>query len=700
MSSPPITLETAPMSLNLLEIQNHVTRRNLVTVTCLVAILLIVSLVYQPGLRGPFVLDDAENISRDPSVALKELNWENIRQALGADERAPLKRPLAALTFALNYYWAGGFDKTWYFKITNLIIHEINTVLVCGLVFLLLSSPRLREMLTKPQRQTTALLGTALWAIHPIQLTNVLYVVQRMNSLATLFMLLGLILFLYGRQRLATSPAKALWLMCIGTIGGMTLGMASKENAALIPLYLLVIEYVLFPQNDLDKRTRHYLYAFYALILAIPVTVFLAYIATHHDFFTDAFATRQFSAYERLLTETRVLWYYVGLLLVPSTNRLSLFHDDILPSHSLFDPISTFFATSAIAAVLMLSLLYAKRFPVASFAILWFLIGHSMESTVLDLELVYEHRNYLPSLGPFLALAYGLIVLTKFGSSNKLLWYGCAVILVGMLGIDTWVRAESWKDIHTFAVTEARHHPMSERANDFAAHVSLIENHDIGEALQYTLRGLKAAPQEVGFWVDLQILLTLLPSQYNYVAATQLPIPSALTIQETIPRLLHETPVSVHGVVSLDNLRRCVVMPPHACVSLREEATRWSILAADESQTSRDYRGILAANAAQLFADTGDYRQAFNYMNRASAKLPDLMSYKLAKTEYLLKLGCPDQAKPVIEQIEQMKQNKNSDNLTNQTSLIRLKETYNALLKRGPGTARSKHLCYMLDKEI
>jgi hypothetical protein len=516
-----------------------------------------------------------------------------------------------------------------------------------------------------------------------------------MNGLATLFMLAGLILFMRGRQHLPTSPVKALWLMCIGAIGGMTLGIAAKENAALTPLYLLVIEYTLFSRNDLEKRTRHYLYAFYVLSLAIPATVLVSYIATHPNFILDAFATRQFTAYERLLTETRVLWYYVGLLLVPSTNRLSLFHDDISLSHGLFDPFSTFFAVCGIAAVLVFSLLNAKRFPVAALAILWFLVGHSMESTVIDLELVYEHRNYLPSLGPLFAFAYGLIALAKIGSSSKLLWYGCAVILVGMLGIDTWVRADSWKDIHTFAVTEAQHHPMSERANDFAARVSLIEKQDVGEALQYTLRGLKAAPGEVGFWVDLQILLALLPSQYNYIAVANLPIPPERTVSETVPRLLREKHVSVHAVVSLENLRRCVVMPPHACSSLRERATQWTILAADESQTSRDYGGILAANVAQLLAYNGDYVRAYQYMNRASAELPNLISYKLGLAEYSLRLGCLDQVKSMIEQIEQMAQQKTALNQTNQASLNKLKEMYSVSVKQGSGTTHiAGHLCY------
>lgn len=673
-------------------------RKKLTTIAGLAVILLIVSLAYLPGLNGPFVLDDAENISLDPSIAIDRLNFEEIQRALHADAHGPLKRPLASLTFALDYYWAGGFESTWYFKITNLIIHAINTVLVYGVLHLLLSTPRLRKTLTQPEQQAVALLGTALWAIHPIQLTNVLYVVQRMNSLSALFVLAGLILFLLGRQRLSTSPVKALWLMSGGAVGGMALGLTAKENAALIPLYLSVVEYTLFTRNDLTQWKRRQLYLFYAICFALPVAVFVTYIVTHPEFITDAFATRQFAAYERLLTESRILWFYVSLMLVPSTERMGLFHDDIPQSHGLFDPFSTFIAASGIAVVLAFSLFKAKRFPVAALAILWFLVGHSMESTIFDLELAFEHRNYLPSLGLFFALAYGLISLTKIGSSRKLPWYGLAVALVGMLGIVTWVRADSWKDINTFSISVAQHHPNSPRANDFAARVSLIEKQDVDASLRYTLRGIEAAPQEVGFLIDLQILLALLPPQYPLMVADPT-IPPALTDPEAITRLLLGKRLSVHGVISLENLRRCIIRPPHPCGSLRKQATQWLTVAANESRTSHDYRGILAADAAQLFASAGNYKLAYAYMKRASAEFPDLISYKLGLAEYSLRLGCLDQAKSKIEQIEQIAQQKTALNQTNQASLDELKEMYSASVKPGSGTAHiAGHLCYKIDK--
>jgi hypothetical protein len=672
-------------------------RRKLVTAICLATILLIVSLAYLPGLRGPFVLDDTENILRDPALAMKELSWEGIRNALGSDARGPLKRPLASLTFAINYYWAGGFDAAWNFKVTNLVIHSINTLLVFSVALLLLSSPRLRESLTQPEKQTVACLCAALWAIHPLQLTNVLYVVQRMNSLSTLFMLAGLIFFMRGRLELATSSKKALWFMSIGAIGGMALGLTAKENAALLPLYLLVIEYTLFSRNDLTRRARQALVGFYALILALPAIVLIVYIIAHPAFVTDAFATRRFTAYERLLTESRILWYYIGLLLVPSTKRLGLFHDDIPLSSGVLDPLSTLFAVGGIMVAFAFAVFQVKRFPVATLAILWFLIGHSMESTVLDLELIYEHRNYMPILGPLFACAYGLISLERKYPSSKPVWHGLAMVLVGMLSVGTWVRADSWKDIRTFAATEAQHHPQSERANDFAARVSLIENHDVRGALPYTLRGLKAAPDEVGFLIDLQILLALLPPEYRANAAT-LDIPQEVLAPDRISAFLRTKSVSVHGVISLENLQRCVVTPPHSCDSLREKAIQWLIIAADGSETSHAHRGMLAASAARLLAYAGDYQRAYDYISRASAEFPDLVSYRLGKVEYLLKLGCQVQAKSVLEKIEQMNQLKYTYNTENQTSFNRLKEIYSASLKQGSGsTARTEQLCYKLD---
>jgi len=672
-------------------------KTNFVTVAGLAVILLLIGWAYQPGLHGPFVLDSPENISLEPSIAIKKFDPENIHRIWNLDALLSLKRPLASLTFALNYYWAGGFESTWYFKVTNLAIHAINVILVYGVLLMLLSAPRLRQSTSNSERRAVAIIGSALWAVHPIQLTNVLYVVQRMNSLSALFVLAGLLLYMLGRERLSTSPAKALGLMASGAIGGMVLGIPAKENAALLPLYLLVIEYTLFSRDDMSRRARKHLYIFLTFCLALPAMLFVTYVIAHPEFMANGFAMRRFTAYERLLTEGRILWYYVSLLLVPSTKRLSLFHDDIPLSHGLFDPFSTFIAASGIVLVLAFSLFKTKRHPVAAFAILWFLVGHAMESTVLNLELAYEHRNYLPSLGLFFALAYGLVSLARFSASSKRLWYGLAVVMVGVLSVGTWVRADTWKDSYTFAVTEAQHHPGSERANDFAARVSLNQRNDLGEALRYTLRGQQAAPEEVGFLIDLQILLALMPPHYPLTDA-DLSITPELTASGTITRLLREKPVSVHAVVSFENLTRCILTPPYPCRSLRDQATEWLRVAADESRTSRAYRGILAGDAARLFASAGDNERAYEYVHRASAEFPHLMSYKLGMAEYALKMGCLEQVKPLLAQIERMAR-QNPPGQTNQISLDRLREMYDSSIKQNSSVGHTAgHLCYKINE--
>ena len=655
------------------------------------------TLIYAPGLNGPFVLDDEENITAVREIAIHHLDYVSLRDAALNSLDGPLKRPLAALSFALNHYISGGFDATFGFKFTNLLIHLANTVLVFFFCWVLLDAPELQDRLPAGRRATVALLAAALWAYHPIQTTNVLYVVQRMNSLATLFMLAGLIFFVRGRLQLAASPKKSSWFMGIGSIGGIALGLTAKENAALLPLYLLVIEFTLFSRDDLTQRARQYLFRFYALNLAFLPAILIIYLVNHPEFIADAYATRHFTAYERLLTETRILWHYVFLLLVPNTMHLGLFHDDIPLSNSIFDPISTLVAIIGITVAIVSAFIHAKRFPIAALAILWFLVGHSMESTILDLELVYEHRNYLPSLGPLFAIAYGLISLARYYPSSKPVWYGLAMVLVGILGVSTWIRADSWKDIRTFATTEAQHHPKSGRANNFAAHVSLMKNHDVLGALPYTLRGLKVAPDEVGFLVDLQIFLALVPPEYRS-NVTALDIPQELVAPDRISAFLRSKSVSVHGVISLENLQRCVVAPPHACNALREKAVQWLVIAADDARTSHAHRGIIAASAAQLLAYTGDYLRAYEYINRASAEFPHLVSYRLGKAEYLLKLGCRTQAKTVLEQIERMKQLKYTYNAENQTSFNRLKEIYNVSLKQDSGTAQTEQLCYKLDK--
>jgi hypothetical protein len=637
-----------------------------------IAVVLAACVVYWPGLNGPYVLDDGENILQNPSVALTEISRDNILAALQGNHSGPLKRPVAALSFALNHYFNSGFYPAFAFKATNLAIHLVNGYLIYLLVLKLLGSPRLAGGLDDGHRRHVAIFTAAVWALHPLQLTNILYVVQRMNSLSALFVLAGLVLFVHGRMLLGTNGTKGLALMAGGTAGGMVFGLASKENAALLPVFALVIEYCFFRFQTPDKRRNRSLLLFYASVALLPAVVVSAYLLFNPDFILDSYLTRHFTVFERVLTETRILWSYAGLILFPASHYFSLFHDDITLSTSLLTPITTLFAVTSVLVALGLALAQAGRHPVVSFSILWFLGGHALESGFLGLELAYEHRNYLPSAGILFAVVYGLVCASGKTRHGSLVAAAALAAILLTFSFVTWNRANIWSDIHTLAEHTARTHPNSPRANDFAARVSLGVKRDMTSGINYILKGLRLAPEEVGFHIDLLILLNRLSAEIGHDIQRQSQQNNDQTfkvritgLDETLEanrtktgiRLSHESsnpevvsellatkPISVHGIFSLENLRRCMLDPPRSCAGLHDIALTWFTLAKRNPRTSRDYHAVLAGNIAMLYADAGDMANALDYIDQAVALLPDHVSYQVARAEYLIRLGHLEEA--------------------------------------------------------
>ena len=137
----------------------------------------LVGLVYLPGLGGGFAFDDYHTIVDNPSLDIQTLSWDALLDAaMSGVGIGPLARPLAMLSFAANRSVAGLRPEA--YKLTNLAIHALNALLIFGLLRSWL--PRLA-----PRAPTAcAWLIAALWALHPINLTAVLYVVQRMTSLS------------------------------------------------------------------------------------------------------------------------------------------------------------------------------------------------------------------------------------------------------------------------------------------------------------------------------------------------------------------------------------------------------------------------------------------------------------------------------------------------------------------------------------
>ncbi len=149
--------------------------------------------------------------------------------------------------------------------------------------------------------------------------------------------------------------------------------------------------------------------------------------------------------------------------MLPQLSDFALYHDDIALSTGLFEPITTFFSCVGIFVACIASLIAARKFPVFGFCVAWFVIGHSMESSIFPLELVHEHRNYFPSFGIIFGLTY--LVSTIIGKvENRRVSPAAAALTIFLLSGLTFIRAGTWSDPVTLAVTEAEHHRASYRS--------------------------------------------------------------------------------------------------------------------------------------------------------------------------------------------------------------------------------------------
>ncbi len=433
------------------------------TVRHLAAVILIVVLtliVYWPGLSGGFIFDDVSNITNNPAVRIQHLEWNALKQAASGLPG----RPISRASFGLDYLLHG--LNPFASKLENLLIHITNALLIYALcVTLVRVLKRNRRVLPEGFSATLFASAVALaWALHPINLTSVLYVVQRMNSLSTLFVLMGLLLYLYGRQQYVQHPLRGGTWMALAVILFTPLAYWSKENGVLLMGFIFLFECCLFRFQADSITARKGLKWIYALGFVVALSVGLYYISTHPGRFLQGYNNRFFTLEERLLTEPRIIWDYIRLILLPSPSGYGLFMDDVVLSRSLWSPWTTIPAVLALILLGLAGFWLRNRQPVIALGILLFLLGHSIESTFIPLELAFEHRNYFPSLGLLMVLFYVLLYPYPSERYRKL---GRVVALLFLLLVAalTFLRAQDWSNNTRLIVAEVTAHPESPRAN-------------------------------------------------------------------------------------------------------------------------------------------------------------------------------------------------------------------------------------------
>ena len=525
------------------------------------ALVLLVAALYWPGRGGGFVFDDYPNIV--DNIALHVTGWDRHAwlAAIFSSDSGLGHRPLPMATFALNHAFTA-LDPV-PMKLTNIAIHALNACLVLGLLrtLLALAAPAVDAR----RREWTARFAAAAWALQPINLMAVLFVVQRMESLCHMFVFAGLWLYLLGRQRQLAGEPGGGWRIVAGIVGGTALGALCKESAVLLPLYAACVETFALGARDARGRRDRSLLAFFAIVLVLPAILGLAWLLPKM-LAPAAFANRNFTLGERLLTESRVVLDYLRWTLFPSLRAFALYHDDIAVSRGLLQPMSTAFALAGLALLAAVAAMARARRPLLALGIAWFLCAQLLTATIVPLELVFEHRNYFASLGVCLAVA-DLLLLAPRGDGARRIGALLAVLWLPWLGMTTTLRAREWSDPLRFATSEAAKHPRSPRATyDRARLLALATGYKPGSPL---LPQAFAALEQARAVPDSGVL----PHSALLILAARSNTPSRDEWWNDMIARLRQGPIGAQETSSIASMTKCArdrqcAFPPDAMLAM------------------------------------------------------------------------------------------------------------------------------------
>jgi len=589
-------------------------------------------IAYWPSLRGGYVFDDHINIALNANVHVQSLDWESLRNAtLGQPSAA--NRPLAMISFAIDWYLGGG--DPFRMKVTNLIIHLINGLLLFGLLRTLLRACARASAI--PQADWLALCVTAAWLLAPINFTAVAYIVQRMESLSQLFLLAGLWGYLAARERMR--EGKPGFLRAAASILlGTALGGLSKESALLLPLYAVIAEWIIFGFERADGRIDRRLLAMYLVLLVLPACAALYWVAGH-ALPAAAWAGRPFTLGERLLTEPRVLWDYVQWAVLPLPNQLSLYHDDIAISRGLFAPPTTALSIVALAFALVAGAWLRRTRPLIALGIGWFFAAHLLTATVIPLEIAFEHRNYFASIGLYLALFSVLV--PPSAAPLTVVRVGVCVALVVFFSTVTWIRALNWSNPLLFAQSEAQMNPHSPRAAYELArnYMDLVQTQDRADSrlVAEAFKAMQHAATMPG--------ANILPDQGLLLLSAHL---HHETPEGTWARMQHKLatqPLTVQDVEALNRLNSCMLQG--ACEFPANEMVQ-SFLSALQ-HTPPDTR-ILAMYASYAFNVLHDSELALNLARDAVKEKPEDLQVRANLVVLLVASGQREQAEAFFTQ--------------------------------------------------
>ena len=552
-------------------------------------ILVLTVFVYWTGLQGNFLFDDYPNLQDLGTYGVID-SWDKVRNFISNGFSGPTGRPISLLSFLIdaNTWPASPYS----FKYTNLMIHLLNGVLLYWAILLLLKNYNYKEN----KSIWIALVASAIWLLHPYFVSTTLYVVQRMAQLATLFSLVGIVGYLKCRLSIPFRPVRAYIGMVFFLGLGTVFATYSKEIGALLPFLILVIEFC-----NPNKMNRP-IWQWRAFFLWLPSIAILVVLSKYITFAEDPWPNRNFNMIERLYSESRILCEYLFNLLIPQVELRGLYQDAFIVSKSIFNPITTLYSIVFLLALLFLALFFKKRYPLFALGILFFLTAHLMESTVIGLELYFEHRNYLAAIFLFLPIVSGLALLKD--RIDARLVNLIVIFILGGLSFFTYERAKLWGNTPALELSWAQNSPNSPRAQSSIAGM-LFDQGRVLEANLFLETAIQRMPESA-----LLNMRLLLQKVYSDIATEQ-----DFTITS---QMLRKQPFDAQAVQALRNLVEYITEQHKT-----QHYGQWTLQLINELETNNEYKNypvfqrLMPYLKAKIYLEQGNVEKSLKYYSDA-----------------------------------------------------------------------------------
>lgn len=589
----------------------------------LILMALLTAILYSNTLNAGFIFDDYQYILEDPAVRMAEFTTENLSHA--ALNGKPRHRLLPNMSFAVNYYF-GGYNVVGY-HLVNIVLHFLTGVFLFFFIRITLGID-IRQKSSKIYTEqgfinsvnSIALFASCLWLVHPLQTQAVTYIVQRMTSMAVMFYILSLLLYILGRLSWQNNQhrlkAGGFFAGCIISGG---LALASKQNAATLPFVILLYEWFFFQDLKIKWSKKQILWIF--SILMIFGILALIYLGENPvERILRGYALRDYSFSQRILTQLRVIPYYITLLFFTHPGRLALDYDYPL-SNGLLHPATTLLSLVAIVALISLAVyLGRKKSRLASFCILWFFVTLLIESSVISIEIVYEHRMYLASMMPALLLSFLVI------SRTRPHWLAICLLSIILLISATWTyqRNITWQEPLAFWEDNLKKTPNDHRVLNNMG-FSLMQAGHYDQAIPYLQKSIQLK-------TSAQTIRTTLLDPLRNLGAALIQIKKFDRAIETLQTAIKIDPESAPSHVNLATAYE--ELEQH-----KKAITHYKKALEIQPQSIRALTGL-----ADIYLKQGTVQRAARYLQKAHAIDDKSVKIKTKLARCFVKTGQPEKA--------------------------------------------------------